>query len=269
MSRVSLSRNLLVTGLPRSGTTLLAALVDSAPDAICLSEPPLRLAKPHVEPAAFTRAMRTEFAETRARLMAGLPLEERRGPAGERLTNYLVREGERKEPMLIASMQPVIRHRPVAADVILALKSNAAFLSALPELAASDEFECAAILRHPRAIFASWLTSGMPIAQGLFAIHRWPAMAAIAAHTELTDAEKLAHVYDTAVRRIVDTPSVVVFDFDVMTYAPKSVFERLRLTMGEVGLVQPVAEHSYDERVLRAVDALRGLNGPASSLYAL
>ena len=32
-------RDLIVTGIPRAGTTLLAACVDSLEDAVCLSEP--------------------------------------------------------------------------------------------------------------------------------------------------------------------------------------------------------------------------------------
>ena len=31
--------DLILTGLPRSGTTLAAAIIDQAPDALCLSEP--------------------------------------------------------------------------------------------------------------------------------------------------------------------------------------------------------------------------------------
>lgn len=34
-----LQRNLVVTGMPRGGTTLLAALIDSSASAYCLSEP--------------------------------------------------------------------------------------------------------------------------------------------------------------------------------------------------------------------------------------
>lgn len=43
MSRI---RNLIVTGIPRSGTTFTAAFVDGLDDAVCLSEPDWQDARP-------------------------------------------------------------------------------------------------------------------------------------------------------------------------------------------------------------------------------
>ena len=90
---------LLVVGIPRSGTTLFSALVDSLENSLCMSEPKeLFIAEdaPAESRAAYVDSVVTALAEYRARVLAGDSILDRRNPDGSPTTNYVKRANRSK-----------------------------------------------------------------------------------------------------------------------------------------------------------------------------
>ena len=181
------ARNLILTGLPRSGTTLVCALVDSLRDAVCLSEPDWQDAWPREmdDRRAYAERVRGDFARVRKILAGGGEVADRRSSDGAAVTNYfpLASDGSRQPAY---ALQP-FRRSGLSADFLLGMKQNAHYSCVLDEFAGHDDFTVIAIVRHPLATLRSWRSAKhLPISQGrLPAAERfWPELAAIAESTQ-------------------------------------------------------------------------------------
>jgi hypothetical protein len=194
---------LLLTGIPRSGTTLAAALLDQMDDTVCLSEPAdhVELKEHACDATAFAAALHDKLAETKRRLLSGLPVYDRRGEGGIRVTNYF----DRPEPDGIR--RSTYEERPIARadlspDLMLCAKHNALYAAALPALIASGAFRVIAMVRDPVAVLTSWRSLNLPVSQGRLpaAMKFWPEMAQITEADEplLT---KQIRIYDLLCRR--------------------------------------------------------------------
>ena len=98
--------NLIITGIPRSGTTLAAAIVDQSPDALCLSEPDhhVDLMNGAATAAEFVRQLCLDFGAIRRTILAGGSVLDRRCPDGTPVTNYFTShmlDGRRKPAFVI------------------------------------------------------------------------------------------------------------------------------------------------------------------------
>ncbi len=153
---------ILLTGLPRSGTTLTCALLNQCPDTVALAEP-IQLARhgDHVraldEIAAFVTANR-DSALTRnvvtSKHIDGVVPDNTVGqvvPGGE-LRGILVSHGE------------ISVVKPLSGDFHLLIKHPAEFTALSASLRA--HYPLYAIVRHPLAVLAAWQTVNMPIHHG-------------------------------------------------------------------------------------------------------
>jgi hypothetical protein len=179
-------RNLILTGLPRSGTTLVCALIDSLRDAVCLSEPDWQDAWPREmnDRPAYAERIRQDFARVREVLLGGGEVSDRRAANGSAVTNYfpLASDGSRQPAY---ALQP-FRRSGLSADFLLGMKQNAHYSCILDELARHEDFTIVAIVRHPLATIGSWRSAArLPIGHGrLPAAERfWPEIAHQAAST--------------------------------------------------------------------------------------
>ena len=147
----------LVTGLPRSGLTLVAALIDSLPNAFCLNEPSrhLDLARRMPTTAAFCKWLAGDFIWTRAQLLRGETVMDRRASDGSPLLDML--HDPRPPRNENGSVEPLPIRRPgLNGDFILAAKHHTVFTAMLPTLLKLDYFTVIAIIRHPLDVIASW-----------------------------------------------------------------------------------------------------------------
>lgn len=156
-------RDLALTGVPRSGTTLCCHLFGQARGTVALFEPMEVTALPRSRREALD-AIGAFYAGSRASLQADgsawsqqvggrvpdNPFASRRGADGQRR-----REAVRGRIRLAA---------PPAPGFTLAIKHNAAFSALLPELA--ERFETCAIVRNPLAVLASWHSVDLPVSHG-------------------------------------------------------------------------------------------------------
>ena len=156
-------RDLALTGVPRSGTTLCCRLVGLAEDCVSLFEPMEVAALPRDragalgEGAAFYRDTRaslradgTAWSQQVAGQVPDNPFASQRDAAGQRR-----REAERGRIRV---------DKPLGPSFVLAIKHNAAFTALLPELA--GYFDTVAIVRNPLAVLSSWHSVDLPVSRG-------------------------------------------------------------------------------------------------------
>jgi hypothetical protein len=180
-----MKRDLIVTGIPRSGTTLTAALIDGLDDAVCLSEPAWQDAWPREMPTAdeYVQRLVDDFARVRSDLLAGGKVVDRRRDDGAPVSDYFrPPDPDHGRPYAFVEFS-----RPgLSENFLLGMKQNAHYSCVLPQLAAQPAFAVIAIVRHPLDVIRSWQRVDIPIREGrLPAAERfWPEIAEIARTTD-------------------------------------------------------------------------------------
>lgn len=159
--------DILITGIPRSGTTLAAALIDGCPDTVCLSEPEhqLDLMRASGSASEFATNVVQDYARIRYILLAGGTTSDRRTSEGKAVSNYFSRESNGSPRLAIYSETEWSRHG-LSGNFTLGMKHNALYTSILPELIALNHFLVLAIIRDPADAIASWLSLSLPVSLG-------------------------------------------------------------------------------------------------------
>jgi hypothetical protein len=157
--------DILITGTPRSGTTLTCHLLNKVPDTLALHEP--------MQPRKWTDV---DDPKARAALVARFCAEQRRlaltegraisknvdgrvpdNPIGTERT----RAGLRKS-VVSRGFIPVTK--PLSEDFAIVIKHNAGFAATLGALV--DQFPVFAVIRNPLATIGSWTTVSFPAQDG-------------------------------------------------------------------------------------------------------
>lgn len=161
-----MNKDFILTGPPRSGTTLACHLLNKLPDVVALHEP-MNLSH-FPSKAQGIDSVHSFIAEMRNSLI-------REGRALSKVSSegipdnpFPQTEGGRRES--IVSKQWVTFEKPLSPDFKLIIKHNAHFTYLLPALA--DRYPCAAVIRNPVSVIASWNTIQAPVAQGLVHVLR-------------------------------------------------------------------------------------------------
>ncbi len=191
--------NILLTGIPRAGTTLAASLLDAEANTVCLNEPEWQHPHPALDAAGFALAVKEDFAAVREKLLAGVPVPDRRDAEGGALTNYYD-SGTNKNFV----MHPLTREN-LPADFTLAMKHNGPYLAVLPELVALKCFEIRAVIRRPLPVIRSWRRLTLPISNGEMpnATAYWPEMKTLTA-AKMDLLEKQVRMLELMFARIVE-----------------------------------------------------------------
>lgn len=156
---------MILTGIPRSGTTLATALLDRLPGVVALSEP--------IDPVSLRGMRREAIADAIVRWMA----EERTSILTTGRARAKLRDGVVPEDMVAGApdtdgLRTVrvddgwidVRERGLRPGFRLIVKHPGPFAVVLPELAA--RLPCVAVVRNPLATLLSWQTVGMPLRDG-------------------------------------------------------------------------------------------------------
>ena len=155
-------RNVLLTGLPRSGTTLICHLLNKLPDTVALHEP-LNQELMLVEPALIIESINQFLSAQRIQILSSGSAVSK-AMDGRVPTNPLgddVVDGRRTNQL----NGKLIKVSNVnSEDFSLYIKHPAFFTGHLPELVRN--FECYAIIRNPLALLLSWRNANMPITRG-------------------------------------------------------------------------------------------------------
>ena len=160
-----LSQTWLLSGIPRSGTSLCCRLAGGLADTVALSEPIRRKAWGGMDTPRGAVTRINDFAEqTRERILA-----EGRAPSiqvGGSLDDNRVslRQGDSGLRQPRGEWGEIEIGKPLTSQFTLVIKHNALFAALLPHL--TETFPCLALVRNPLSILASWQTVNLPVHRG-------------------------------------------------------------------------------------------------------
>ena len=165
--------NIILTGIPRSGTTLSCALLNQLPDVLALVEPmDITLLLAQTDATARREYMTQYFSSVRCDLLN----------KGKVATNIVAEQGTNtfsdsrsdggsgsgistgKRKASLIKRGTISRDKHYGKDFRLVIKHPNAFSALLPEL--SSAFTCFAIIRNPLSILASWHSLDHPLSRG-------------------------------------------------------------------------------------------------------
>lgn len=156
-------RDILLTGPPRSGTTLACHLLNKLPETVALHEPMRPGRFVGRAPARRIEAIEAFFAAERARILG-------EGKATSRAVNGRVPTDHRGEARPDGTRAILVTGHEIVVDNVsgsgfaLIVKHPLLLTALLPELAPA--FKCFAMIRNPLAVLLSWRNSGMGFADG-------------------------------------------------------------------------------------------------------
>ncbi len=243
----------LLTGLPRSGTTLLTALLDDPPRSVAIGEPRWQQEwrrRNAPDPEAFAVYLREDFARVRAVLLRGEAIEDRVAMDGLPLTNY-VQDGAR------AFAFRERREGGLAPDFRLAMKWPALYTAVLPALVASGAFRIIAQLRDPLATLRSWNATDFPIARGRLPAGEpyWPELAELCG-SERPLAEKQARIWELfASRYLALGERITLLRYEDLVSDAAATARRLGLEFADVAVVPRPDRPDPDPAATRAMAA--------------
>lgn len=196
--------NVIVTGLPRSGVTLAAALIDSLPNAVCLNAPVWQTvqARRLRGTVPFCKWLAGDFLWQRNRLLKSLPINDYRAPDGSALLDSMdtrLPKDENGEPLAT----PLTR-TGLSGDFILAIKQDALFTCLLPALVEISFFKIIAIIRHPFDVIDEWQAypdTQLGKGQLPFATHYWQEASLQNPEQKIDLLDRLVQLYDLFIQR--------------------------------------------------------------------
>jgi len=156
--------NLILTGLPRSGTTLVCHLLNQTGTAVALSEPMFPVDYAALEGDAIVDAVEAFFDRQRASLLeSGTAVS--RVKSGQVLDNSFGSELNPEGLRLNEFVHDILHvTTTLPPDFPLLIKHPAFFTAILPLL--TRRFACFATVRNPLAVLLSWRSVDMPIQSG-------------------------------------------------------------------------------------------------------
>lgn len=210
--------NVLLTGIPRSGTTLMTALIDGMDDSVALNEPAWQFEwlqdKGQVDPQDFAQWLVKDFARIRHDLLHGIAVPERRREDGTAVTNY--HRLKQQDPEAAKSYATTDFTRAgLSPNFTLAMKHVGPYMGALPDIVATKAFRVIAIVRNPVGVIASWNEVPIPVGQGKMpgAAVQWKEMATLT-QTPMPLLEKQVRLYDLLVQRLYELREHI----EILTY---------------------------------------------------
>ena len=158
----------LITGIPRSGTTLLTNLISQDQGFLCFSEPAfIKNLKQQAGTAPELAALLAQkLTDIRSDIKAGIPVSMRVPKhSGDQLDNYFKRQSTGGQNTTVKSSE----HQDVTLpksyhDRTLVVKNNLLFTACLEDL--SERFRVTAIVRNPISAIGSWNSLDIPVSRG-------------------------------------------------------------------------------------------------------
>lgn len=201
---MSIPINTLITGIPRSGTTLVTSIVDSLSNTVALNEPLSHATWPMEHPEAsaedYVTYIKRDFEQLRKSILNTHSVYDWRDEKGNPVTDYYKSKNAPKlKPLNLES-------RHLTPGFRLAVKHNAPYLAVLDKLAKPPDFTLLVVIRNPIDVIYSWRSLNIPISRGKLphGIFYWPEL------KDITDAkipliEKQVRIYDLLCKKIAES----------------------------------------------------------------
>ena len=249
---IKAQQQVILTGIPRSGTTLTCHLLNKLTNCVALHEPLTPLLWRNYSRSDLIDSIDQAFIEQRQHILetgtatsksfAGTvpdnPVSEFDSTTGKRIR--------------VLDGKSINIKKNLSKDFYLAIKHPAFFTAILPDLISSERFNCFAIIRNPISVLLSWNTVEMPVAQG-----RTPVAEAFAGH--LTD--KLISIENKYDRQIF---LLDWFFQQYLQYLPSTHILRYERTIESGGkslaIISPMAEELNECLISKNNNSLYGDN---------
>lgn len=153
-------RNIILTGVPRSGTTLICRLLCEPPNMIALNEPMDRQFFP--SPTVAKDAIADHFHQFRRSLYFNQRALARTNDG--KIVDNAFAEDKAEDRSRVISRTEVVFTKSLSPDFTLLMKHCAEFTLILPAL--QDHYSIFAVIRNPLAILASWHSVDVPVSRG-------------------------------------------------------------------------------------------------------
>jgi hypothetical protein len=224
--------DVIITGLPRSGLTIAAALADTLPNCVAINVPRAHLSQAKFYPSAqeYVKWLIGDFSWTRLQLLKKNPIVDFRASDGMPLLDGLY--DPRQPPQTHGVPEPVWFTRDgLDARLTLSIKHHALYSAALPALAACEHFRIMAVIRHPYDVIPSWQRAqGTHAAEGRLppSCERFWPEAAEPFQKEPDLLTRMVQVYDAYMRRYHELREQIhIVKFEDIVANPRLVSEWL------------------------------------------
>lgn len=190
MQLISAQQQVILTGLPRSGTTLTCHLLNKLANSVALHEPLIPLDLAGYERSNIVEIILKYFAAQRDQILqTGTAVS--KSFAGQVPDNPMAgidpKTGKR---IRVLDGRLVQIDKQLTQDFCLAIKQPAFFTAILKDLVAVDSLSCFALIRNPLSVLLSWNSVEMPVSRG-----RVPAAEAFAPELK-SNLDQIENVYD-------------------------------------------------------------------------
>ncbi len=158
--------NVILTGLPRSGTTLACVLLNKTENCIALDEPMQVHKLFRQSSTSQLKLINSFFKENRKSLLKnGVAVSKHVGGVVSDNHFEAAKSGENQSKRANIEERGSVRFNKILdKDFRLVVKHPAAFTALLPTL--KTEFACFAIIRNPLATLLSWNANNLPVSEG-------------------------------------------------------------------------------------------------------
>lgn len=156
-------QDIILTGVPRSGTSLVCQLLNQCADTVAVSEPPIPImdSPPSVSHLTISNGITAYFQEVRHILQTEKTVVSRH-INGEIPSNYFEPYDKEIGVRRFRTETGMIRvEKPLSDDFTLCIKHPAPFTALLATLV--KLLPCYAIVRNPLAVLASWNSVDVPV----------------------------------------------------------------------------------------------------------
>lgn len=224
------SHTLLLTGLPRAGTTLCCHILNAYPNVLALHEP---MTPSDFDPALGRKAAVAQIAHfaQQSRVSAlrdGVVVSRQKdGRVPENPVAQAAVEGGLR-PMDVSLGQIDVRHQLQDEHFTLVIKHNALFTALLPEL--NSALPVYGIVRNPLAVLASWNQVDLPVNQGHIPAGEMFDSALKAKLAQISDRmQRQLHILEWFCRQYVDHLAGRILRYEDFVVNPHSVGDLLQL----------------------------------------
>ncbi len=158
-------RDIILTGLPRSGTTLTCHLLDKLPDTVALHEPMevRRFATLPTHTAVCDEVGKFFVDMRHSILLHRTAITKHIG--GKIPDNHVANHyADSQLRPTIESNSPIVIEKELSPDFMLIIKHPAAFTATLGTLI--KHFPCYAVIRNPLSVLTSWNSVALPVQDG-------------------------------------------------------------------------------------------------------
>lgn len=166
MPPISAQQQIILTGLPRSGTTLTCHLLNKLPNSVALHEPLVPLDLASYERSDLVEVILEYFSAQRNQILqTGTAVSKSFGGQvpDNPMAGFDPITGKR---IRVLDGRLVQIDKQLTSDFCLAIKQPAFFTAILRDLVSANSFNCFAIIRNPLAVLLSWNSVEMPVSRG-------------------------------------------------------------------------------------------------------